>query len=90
LLEVHLVSQDLTTDISTVRHYFGQNLTSSVRMLNKLDLKNYDKVVASFDFDELVRVEPISDVAHTVYNKVSKPTVFPDTPNSQHVLTLFL
>jgi len=40
-------------------------------MLNKLDLKNYDKVVKAFDFNELVANETVFEVAHTVYNKVS-------------------
>lgn len=39
-------------------------------MLNKLDLKNYDKVVGQFNYDELVEKETVHDVAHTVYNKV--------------------
>lgn len=40
-------------------------------MLNKLDLKNYAKVVGSFDFEELVQKETVFELAHTVYNKVS-------------------
>ena len=40
------------------------------RMLNKLDVKNYDKVVGAFNFEELVREEPASEIAHIVFNKV--------------------
>ena len=39
-------------------------------MLNKLDLKNYDKVVRPFNFEELVQQETPIDIAHIVYNKV--------------------
>lgn len=43
-------------------------------MLNKLDLKNFDKVVKGFDFEELVTGETHLEIAHTVYNKIkTKP-----------------
>ncbi len=32
-------------------------------MLNKLDLKNYDKVTKDFDFEELVQKETVFDIA---------------------------
>jgi len=41
-------------------------------MLNKLDLKNFDKVVKGFDFEELVTGETHLEIAHTVYNKVRR------------------
>eukprot|EP00347_Sterkiella_histriomuscorum_P013003 403366385 len=43
-------------------------------MLNKLDFRNYDKVVKAFDYTELVKTESSQEIAHIIYNKVkSKP-----------------
>ena len=39
-------------------------------MLNKLDLKNFDKVIDPFDFEELVLQETAQEIALIVFNKV--------------------
>lgn len=39
-------------------------------MLNKLDIRNFDKVVGNFNFKELVQKERADDLAHSIYNKV--------------------
>ncbi|CDW77056.1 UNKNOWN [Stylonychia lemnae] len=40
-------------------------------MLNKIDIKNFDKVIKSFNFDELIHSEKAFSIAHTVCNKVN-------------------
>ena len=39
-------------------------------MLNKLDYKNYDKVVKNFNFEELINLEKPFDIAQIMCNKV--------------------
>ena len=39
-------------------------------MLNKLDLKNFDKVIDPFNFEELVLQETAQEIALIVFNKV--------------------
>ena len=39
-------------------------------MMNKLDLKNYDKVVDPFNFEELVLQETAQEIVLIVFNKV--------------------
>jgi len=39
-------------------------------MLNKLDYKNYDKVVKNFNFEELINLEKPFDIAKIMCNKV--------------------
>lgn len=41
-------------------------------MLNKLDFKNYSKVVGAFDFKEVITTEEPYEIAQIVYNKVSQ------------------
>lgn len=45
-------------------------------MLNKLDLKNYDKVVGNFDFKDLTMKEKADELAHAIYNKVRYQKTF--------------
>jgi hypothetical protein len=40
-------------------------------MLNKVDLKNFDKVVDAFNFGELVQQEPAQEIIMLIFNKVS-------------------
>jgi hypothetical protein len=56
-------------------------------MLNKLDIKNFDKVVGAFNFKELIEKEKAEDLAHSVYNKVRYEFLI---PYNRQRLSLFI
>lgn len=44
-------------------------------MLNQLTLKDYEKRIRNFNFEELVAAEAMADIAKTVFQKVRKAPV---------------